>query len=136
MISSPSVISILRWFGVLSTLIFILSLVCIPFLILRLPAGVFVQPGVTLFTRVADRSFFSILLFFLRNIIGGLLLLAGILMLVLPGQGLLTMVLGLAMMEFPGKHYLLKTILRLGPVQHSLNWIRKKGGQVAFDFPS
>lgn len=55
-------------------------------------------------------------------------------MLVLPGQGLLTIVLGLFLMDFPGKFYLLDVILHNKAVQHSLNWIRRKGNRPEFTF--
>lgn len=39
-----------------------------------------------------------------HNLLRNLPLLAGVLMLVLPGQGLLTIFVGLAIMQFPGKY--------------------------------
>ncbi|SFI26665.1 PGPGW domain-containing protein [Planctomicrobium piriforme] len=71
-----------------------------------------------------------------RNILGIALLALGIAMLVLPGQGLLTMLLGLSLMDFPGKRKLLHRALALKSVQRSLNWIRRKGGQPPLQFPS
>jgi hypothetical protein len=37
-----------------------------------------------------------------KNILGGLVFLAGVAMLVLPGQGMLTILLGLSLLDFPG----------------------------------
>jgi hypothetical protein len=59
---------------------------------------------------------------------GVVLLLAGILMLVLPGQGLFTMFVGIMMMNFPGKYKLERWVVARGPVLKSINWMRKRAG--------
>jgi hypothetical protein len=47
-------------------------------------------------------------------------------MLALPGQGLLTIFLGLFVMNFPGKRALEVLFLRIPGVLRRLNWIRAK----------
>lgn len=42
----------------------------------------------------------------LRNVLGAILLVAGIAMLVLPGQGVPTILISLGLMNFPGKYRL------------------------------
>ncbi len=64
----------------------------------------------------------------IKNVLGVGLLLAGILMLVLPGQGLFTMFVGIMMMNFPGKYKLERWIVARGPVLKSINWMRKRAG--------
>jgi len=59
-------------------------------------------------------------------------LLAGTAMLFLPGQGILTIILGVALMSFPGKYRLLFTLTTRPSVQHSLDWIRTKTGHPKF----
>jgi hypothetical protein len=73
--------------------------------------------------------------FVARNLAGLALLAAGIAMLVLPGQGLLTMLLGLSFMDFPGKHALLERAIACPKLQHALNWLRRKEGREEFVFP-
>jgi hypothetical protein len=53
-------------------------------------------------------------------------LLAGIAMLVLPGQGLLTIMIALGIMNFPGKFELEKWVVTRKGVLKAVNWIRKK----------
>jgi len=49
----------------------------------------------------------------LRNVLGAVLALLGIAMLVLPGQGLLTLLVGVLLLDIPGKHALVvKTLSR------------------------
>ena len=50
-------------------------------------------------------------------------------MLFLPGQGLLTIVVGLSFLDFPGKQFLLNHLIEHGSVQKSMNWIRGKYGR-------
>ena len=68
----------------------------------------------------------------LKTILGLLLILAGIGMLVLPGQGLVTVAIGLSFLEFPGKRHLLRTIVFRGGVVKPLNRIREKAGKEPF----
>ncbi|HSL60186.1 MAG TPA: PGPGW domain-containing protein [Desulfotignum sp.] len=70
-----------------------------------------------------------------KNLAGMVLIFLGIVMLVVPGQGLLTMFLGLAVMDFPGKKKVILHLIRLKTIQGSLNWIRRKKRRPPFVFP-
>jgi hypothetical protein len=70
-----------------------------------------------------------------KNILGGLVFLAGVAMLVLPGQGMLTILLGLSLLDFPGKRKLELKIVRLRGVKRMINWIRAKAGAAALILP-
>ena len=50
--------------------------------------------------------------FIARNVVGAIVVLAGLIMLVTPGQGILTIIAGLAIMDFPGRDRLLGAIKR------------------------
>jgi len=58
--------------------------------------------------------------------LGGLLVLLGIVLLVTPGQGLVSIVAGLAIMDFPHKHTLLKRMVGQKHVLQSVNRLREK----------
>jgi hypothetical protein len=120
---------LLSWLGGLSLVTFIGSLLVVPWLILRLPRDYFIRHRMEVEEKQRRHPALSVFLFCLRNSIGLLLLSAGIAMLVLPGQGILTMIIGLGLMDFPGKHALLELMVRNARVQRSLNWIRTKGGR-------
>lgn len=70
-----------------------------------------------------------------KNLAGGILVCLGLVMLIVPGQGLLTLFLGLAIMNFPGKRKVIHFLIRLKTIQNSLNWIRRKKGCPPFIFP-
>lgn len=72
----------------------------------------------------------------IKNLAGMVLVFLGIVMLVVPGQGLLTLFLGLAVMEFPGKKKVILYLIRLKTIQRSLNWIRRKKRRPSFVFPA
>jgi Putative transmembrane protein (PGPGW) len=64
----------------------------------------------------------------LRNLVGVVLLVAGIAMLVLPGQGLLTLLAAVSLMDFPGKRRLERRLLSRPRVLEVLNrWRRRVG---------
>ena len=57
-------------------------------------------------------------------------------MLVTPGQGLLTLLAGLLLMNFPGKYQLERWLVSRRGVLTALNWLRRRSGQVPFDPPA
>jgi hypothetical protein len=69
-----------------------------------------------------------------KNLLGVVLLVAGIAMLVLPGQGVLTLLVAVALLDFPGKRRLERRIARSPRVLAALNSMRKKRGQPPFAF--
>lgn len=69
-----------------------------------------------------------------KIILGIVLLVCGILMLVLPGQGLITILIGLSLLPFPGKDKMEQRILARNSVRSTLNWIRLKAKKEPFIF--
>lgn len=69
-----------------------------------------------------------------KLMVGFCLLLCGLAMLVLPGQGLVTILIALGFLPFPGKHKLEQNLLARKSVRSSLNWIRVKAHKVPFVF--
>jgi len=51
---------------------------------------------------------------------------AGIVMLVLPGQGILTIVIGLMLSNFPGKYRLERWLVMRPRVLRTINWLRQR----------
>ncbi len=120
--------TLLTWVGTASALMFVFSLLMLPWLLSRIPADYFRrQPPVTTWIMLmTPRNL-------LRNLLGLPILVAGILMLVLPGQGLLTVLLGLAIMQFPGKYSLERWLVSRRGILQSINWIRHQSGVCALD---
>jgi hypothetical protein len=64
-----------------------------------------------------------------RNALGVVLVLLGIAMLILPGQGLLTLLVGVMLVDFPGKHRLVQRLLGRPKVLKVVNKLRGKHGK-------
>lgn len=117
--------ALLPWlplFTVSGIVMAIASTVAIPWLLLRIPEDYFVSRR----KPSPDRSLLGWLIWLARNTVATILLLAGILMLVLPGQGLLTILIALAVSTFPGKYQLERAIMRRQTVFRAANWIRQR----------
>jgi hypothetical protein len=71
----------------------------------------------------------------LRNALGVVLLLIGVLMLVLPGQGLLTILAALSLLDFPGKKKLELRLLSLPRVLATVNHLRRRAGRLPLHVP-
>ncbi len=64
-----------------------------------------------------------------KNILGALFLLAGVAMLLLPGQGLLTMVMGVVFLDLPGKYKFERWLIARPGIARSVNWLRQRAGR-------
>ena len=118
----------LWWLALGSALTFIGTLVLVPILVIRIPQDYFVS-------RKRSTSGWRLLhpvpglaLLVAKNVCGLILILAGVAMLVLPGQGMLTIVLGIMLLNFPGKYRLERRVARMRPVARSINWMRNRAG--------
>ncbi len=121
----------MEWLGAISIVMFLGTLIAVPILVARIPHDYFVR------SSDAESSFrqlhpaLAVLLLIAKNLLGVILLVAGITMLVLPGQGLLTLLLGLMLINFPGKKSLEWKLIRNKKVLNAVNWIRQKAGRPA-----
>ena len=60
----------------------------------------------------------------------------GLAMLVLPGQGVITILVGITLLNFPGKRRLELRIVRQRPVLLAINWIRARANRPPLVLPS
>ena len=119
--------------GAASVAMLVISAMLIPYLIVRLPADFYVENNHR--RRVfQDYPLLRFAFLAVKNALGVLLLMAGILMLVLPGQGILTILAALALLDFPGKRTLEIRILRRPAILKSINWLRRRGGREPLSF--
>ena len=71
----------------------------------------------------------------LKNALGLVLVILGFIMLFTPGQGLLTLLAGSLLMNFPGKYQLERWLVLRPGVLRALNWLRHRGGHASFEAP-
>ena len=118
----------LVWLGLLSALFFMGSLLALPWIVARLPADQLLRLQHPAPIRHPPHTA-------LTAAVGLMLRLAGVLMLVLPGQGLLTILLGLILLPIPGRRNLLLRLSRPAAVRHSLTWLRARAGSPPMRWP-
>lgn len=114
-----------------SILMAIASVVAIPVFIARVPENYFTEQ----YLPHINRNPTGWVLWFVRNLVALVLLLAGILMLVLPGQGLLTILIAIMTSTFPGKYRLERAIMRRPRIYRAANWIRRKYRRTPLQHP-
>jgi hypothetical protein len=72
----------------------------------------------------------------IKNLLGIFLIVAGLVMLLVPGQGLLTIAVGLVLTDFPGKFHLQRWIVARKSVWRSIGWLRKRTGKPPLERPT
>jgi hypothetical protein len=115
--------------GVLSAALLVLSMVVFPLVVIHLPADYFVRPHRAPAHQQRRHPIAWAALTVLKNAAGLALILAGLAMLVLPGQGILTVLVGLALTNFPGKFRVERALFARPAVHRSLNRIRELAGR-------
>lgn len=104
---------------------FIGSLIAIPWILIRLPSDYF-DLRVPRYWMKDHHPALRLIGLILKNIAGTIFLIAGFLMLFLPGQGLLTMLIGISFIDFPGKRRLEAKIVGQRTILHAINTMRSK----------
>ena len=114
----------LVWLGSLSFIIFIFSLLTIKWLVALIPNDYFIKKNNSEFR--SNYPIFWLISIIIKNLVGYTLIVGGILMLVLPGQGLFTIFVGLMLSNYPGKFYIERKFIAIPSVLRAINWLRKK----------
>lgn len=126
---------LMLWLGLISAFMFLASLVIVPYIITRMPADYLLHKHTKPFYLVRLPLVLKIPLLLLKNLLGLLLIIVGLALLVLPGQGILTMLMGLVLLDFPKKRALLVWLVSRPAVIATINWMRKKRNQPALKLP-
>ncbi len=108
---------------------FFVTLLVAPMLLVRLPDDYFAHerrhPTPSAHRHIVVRVALSAA----KNLLGGGLLAVGVIMLVTPGQGLITMIAGLMLLDYPGKYQLERWIVARPSVLRTINWLRRRAGR-------
>ncbi len=117
---------LLVWAGIVSFIVFILSLLSLPWLVAQIPEDYFLPKKRQPTQWKQLHPIIRLLALIGKNLIGYGLIVAGLLMLFLPGQGILTLVMGLLLVDYPGKFRLERKLVKTPAILNSLNWLRRK----------
>lgn len=129
--------AVLGWLTIGSLIFLVASALGLPWLVARLPADYFTVSGrerVRL-ERVERTRHpgLRMILHGLRNVLGLAIFFCGVMMLVLPGQGILSMLVGLMLIDYPGKHELERWLMEKPAVHQPLNWVRRRVHRAPFE---
>jgi len=140
----PSWLDLPQWFQAhqewvalsagLSLVMLVGSAVALPWLVARLPEDYFLRSRRQRI-RASGHPVRGWAIAIARNGLGLVLILAGLAMLVLPGQGLITILAGILVADVPGKRRIALWVLRRPGVSAGVDWLRARGGHAPLRLP-
>ena len=119
---------------IFSLILLAFSIFMIPVLIVNLPSDYFKKQKKQMWPGVIQSALYVIYLI-LKNLVGVVLILLGLIMLAIPRPGLITLLIGLVIIDFPGERKLLVFILRKTNAIKVMNWLRQKNNKPPFELP-
>jgi hypothetical protein len=127
--------TLLWWLVAVSIAMFALTPVAVGWMLVRLPRDYFTKQQRRPLGSWSSRPAVRFALLAAKNLLGVLLIVAGLLMLLVPGQGMLTIAAGLVLTDFPGKFRLQRWIVERPSVWRSVNWLRRRAGREPLERP-
>lgn len=124
-----------EWLITASVAMFLIGVLLVPAMIVRIPADYFRHDRRRPLSRSGRHPLAALLLTGAKNLLGAVLLVVGVLLLFLPGQGLLTLLVGLMIMNYPGKFVVERWLVRRPHVLPALNWLRARYGRAPLESP-
>ena len=118
--------SVLIGLGISSVFIFLISILGISWFVAQIPEDYFLPSKRQTSKWQKQKPILRLVVVLGKNILGLSLIIGGLLMLVLPGQGLITIVTGLLLVNYPGKYKLEQKLVSMPSIFKALNWIRFK----------
>ena len=114
------------WVSSISFALFVGTLISIPFIIVKLPSDYFIKDKNLARRFCQDKPLLGVIIIGFKNIFGLIFLLMGFIMLFIPGQGILTMLIGYSMLDFVSMRGPVYKIVRRPSVYQFINRIREK----------
>jgi len=116
--------ALIKWLASISLVMFFVTLAIVPWLVTRIPDDYFSGERRGETSLEIQHPLLRLAWLLLKNLLGYLLILFGLAMLVTPGQGLLTVVIGLIMVDYPMKYRLERWLIKRKNVLKAMNWLR------------
>jgi hypothetical protein len=118
------------WALLLAAVLLVAANAVVVFLVVRLPANYFTNPPAR--SVQGDRHW---LLHWAvvagKNLLGGLMVLIGVVLTLpgVPGPGLVLILLGVMLIDFPGKRHMARNLMRRKGIFRTINWLRARFGR-------
>lgn len=116
---------LILWMTGLSIVTFIATLIAVPLLIIRIPSHYFSHKRRITKLWADQHPVVRAVLLTIKNIGGYFFIGIGVIMLAIPGQGMLTILIGIILLDLPGKYRVERWIVRRPTVLRSINWLRR-----------
>ncbi|MCH8930907.1 MAG: hypothetical protein IIA98_08350 [Proteobacteria bacterium] len=125
----------LQWMALASFLSLVLVVVLLPAIVTQLPEDYFIREKRRPVARQKGHPVLMVIVNLVKNLLGLLFIVAGVLMTFLPGQGLLTILIGMMLANFPGKYRLEQALIRQKIISQTLNKLRSRAHRKPFQMP-
>jgi len=116
------------WIAAGSLILLLINIAAIPYMIARIPEDYFTHHGRHRITQSSRHPLLQLMIVSLKNILGVMLLVIGVIMLFGPGPGLMTILFALMIMSFPGKYRMECWIINRPLILQGVNLMREKRG--------
>jgi hypothetical protein len=113
------------WLFAASVAMFVLTPAVITWFVIRMPADYFAAIRRRESSWWQRHPLLRPAVIVLKNLTGIVLVLAGLVMLVVPGQGALSIAVGVTLIDFPGKYRFERWLATRPPVWRAIQWLRK-----------
>ena len=123
------------WLVAASAVSLLIGVVLAPVMILRIPSDYFLPERRVTLTPRSRHPAMRVLILAAKNLLGAVLVVTGLALLFLPGQGLLTLLAGLIVMNYPGKFRFERWLVRRPYVLSVMNWLRVQRGRTPLEAP-
>lgn len=118
--------ALLKILSLSSLIAFLVTPLIVILVIIRLPANYFSHPEGRKSRVLSQYPLAYPVFLVVKNLLGLALLSMGLIMIFTPGQGFLTILIGLMLINFPGKYRLVRLVLSQPGVRESINKLRKR----------
>ena len=123
------------WIVLISALMFVGSIVLAWFFIMKMPIDYLTNDQSRVYTFRKKHPIAGGALMICKNLFGLLLMISGIIMLFIPGQGVLFIFLGLTLVDFPRKKRLIRRMFKWRNTLNVINRIRRQANQPPLEPP-
>jgi len=120
---------LILWLTIASVIGLIASFLLIPWILIQIPSDYFSHEKRQKHQWYNDLPILRVVLLLMKNILGIIFIISGIIMLFIPGQGIITIIIGVIFADFPYKYNIEQWIISHPTVLRYINELRTKAKQ-------
>lgn len=121
--------ALLLWLTIASVIGLVASLVLIPWILIQIPSDYFSHKKRQKHEWHNDLPILRLVFLLMKNILGVIFIISGIIMLFIPGQGIITIIIGVILADFPYKYRIEQWIISHPAILRYINELRAQAKQ-------